>query len=271
MNQSLNNKIEKSYPLVGITGSDTRKILHFQIDNQEVLPGQFFMLNYKCSQKPFSVASCIGNKIEFTIEDRGECSNAMINARVGEYFGLTGPLGKTFNTVFDKYLLVGGGIGIAPIMFLAQYLINSNKKVDMLIGERTKKNIIYQKELNDLKKNNNFNIEIYTDDGSFGKQGFVTKDIENYISKNKYESICICGPERMMTAIIKLAEGKTQSLQVCMERYMKCGIGICGSCVMDDIGLRVCVEGPVFEYAELKSCKEFGLYHRDSHGIIEKF
>ncbi|MCK4797529.1 MAG: hypothetical protein KAT05_09120 [Spirochaetes bacterium] len=269
----LNNKIEKSFPLYKIEGNDNRKILYFKINEKKILPGHFYMLKYNGCQKPFSVSNYDGIKIGFMLENRGEYSKKMLNAKQGEYFGLTGPLGNSFNIDdFDNFLLVGGGIGIAPILFLANYITDKGKNVCLLIGEKNKKNFIYQDDIYNFNKLKNCSTSIYTEDGSVGIKGMVTKNIDDLIEKNNYDSICICGPEAMMKIVIERVRGKTNNIQVCMERYMKCGIGLCGSCVLDDIGLRVCEDGPVFSYYDtLINSKEFANYHRNSNGIIEKF
>lgn len=274
----LKNMIENSYTLTKKTGNNFRKILYFKIEKTKILPGQFYMLNYYGCQKPFSVSSYREfndnfAEISFIIEDRGECSKKMIYAKEGDYFGLTGPLGNGFEIEkFNDFLLISGGIGIATILFLANYLLLNNKNVTLLIGERTKENIIYDYELNNLINSKKLNLIIYTDDDSMGNKGFVTKDLNTIIKEKNFDSACICGPEIMMNIAIGIIKQKIPIIQICMERYMKCGFGLCGSCVLDDIGLRVCVEGPVLNYNEtLINCKEFSNYHRNSYGIIEKF
>ena len=228
------------------------------------------MLNYNLSQKPFSVSYYNNDIVGFTIEDRGETSNKMINSNIGDYFGLTGPLGSYFKMdKSEKLLLIGGGIGIAPLLYLTSYLIKKKKKADILFGGKDKYTLEFTKN---IKKNKNLNINIYSEDGSIGNKGLVTKDLDAYINKNKYDTLYICGPEIMMNIVINKIKSKIKNIQVCMERYMKCGLGICGTCTLDNTGDRVCVEGPVFQYNDsLINSKEFGIYHRNKNGIIEKF
>lgn len=265
MSNDIKNKIEKSYNLIDIKGNEIQKTLFFNIGKKEILPGQFFMLNYNISQRPFSVSHYDGNIIGFTIMDRGECSKNMLQANIGDYFGLTGPLGSYFKIKSEKsVLLVGGGIGIAPIYFLANSFKNKNIKIDILFGARNIKNFEFSFDLD-------LNVSYYTDDGSYGKKGFVTMDLEDIIGRNNYDALYLCGPEKMMVKVIEIAKKRIKNIQLSMERYMKCGVGLCGSCVLDDIGLRVCEEGPVFSYFDtIINCKEFGVYHRDQYGRIEK-
>ncbi len=268
-----NNLIERSYKLLDIYGSGKRRVLTFDVGiGHNILPGQFYMLNYLCNQKPFSVYAYNNNLLKFMIEDRGECSSAIINSKKGDYFGLTGPLGKGFEIgKYEKFLLISGGIGVAPVLFLTNYLLKNNKKIILLIGERNNDNIIYKEDLSRLDKA--IDLKIFTDDGSFGIKGFPTDKIEDILNKNKPDSVCICGPEKMMKiAIVKIKHYiKDDDIQICMERYMKCGLGICGSCVLDDVGLRVCADGPVFNHKELLNCTEFAVYHRDGNGVIQYF
>lgn len=270
MIQNIANKIEKSYPLIKARGNDIQKTLYFKVGKKDILPGQFFMLNYNVCQKPFSVSHYDGEVVGFTIQDRGECSRNMINAAPGEYFGLTGPLGNVFDVAsHETFLVIGGGIGTAPVYYLTDYLLKQGKKVDVLFGGRSKDNIDY---IEDLNTRDGCRMRLYTDDGSMGNKGFVTKDLDTLLAENTYDTVCLCGPEKMMAIVIEQINGKTESIQVCMERYMKCGIGLCGSCVLDDIGMRVCAEGPVFDYTKyLKLSREFGVYHRTGSGVIEKF
>lgn len=270
MNNNILEKIEKSYPVYKIVGNEKQKTLYFKIGKKDILPGQFFMLNYNISQKPISVSYYDNEIIGFTIEDRGETSGKMINSKIGEFFGLIGPLGNPFEiSDYKNILIIGGGIGVAPLYFLLNYILKYKKKVHAFFGAKSKSNLDFVEK---FKTNKDCLLNLYTEDGSLGDKGFVTKDLNKYIDKYKYDSICICGPEIMMNIVINKIKRKISNIQVCMERYMKCGLGICGTCVLDDTGERVCVEGPVFQYnSSLKKCKEFGNYHRNSNGIIEKF
>ena len=267
MQYDLSTKIEKSYPLLKKTGNERRALLQFRIGKKEVLPGQFFMLNYKLSQKPISVYNYDDGIVTFLVENRGKTTKAMIDVQEGKYFGITGPLGNSFKTdSFKNFLLIGGGVGVAPVISLAHKLTEEKKDFTLLLGEKTKENIIYLDDLKIFKDK-----VIYTDDGSFGKKGFPTEELDDLFDANTYDISCICGPEIMMKiSAEKILKLNKINIQICMERYMKCGIGLCGSCVLDDIGLRVCADGTVFDYQLLKNSSEFGNYKRDKSGVIEK-
>ncbi len=255
--------IEKSVKLLRISGNESIKTLEFEFYDCNIFPGQFFMLRYKKFQKPISVSGYKDGVISFTIQDRGCGSKEMINSIENDYFGLTGPLGNSFDlTNQESILILGGGIGIAPMLFLLEYLKNHHPKVNYraVFGSRNRTLIDYA--IHDDNK-----IDYFTDDGSYGVKGFIT---ESSLLKESYSKVYMCGPEKMMIAAYSIIREKNENIDISMERYMKCGIGICGSCVIDDLGERVCTEGPVFDIKKLLSTEEFGKYHRNSGGVIER-
>lgn len=276
--------IEKTYPIMKIENFGTgnlQKTFFFDIEddikehNMHIRPGQFYMLRTKLGQKPISVSHFDGKIIGFTILKRGNVTNDIVdNAKIGTYVGLVGPLGNYFElSENDKnIIIIGGGVGIAPVYNLAKYSLNkSNVKITALFGARTAVLSAFAQDL--PRKAKNFESRFYTDDDSGENHGFVTKDLDEIFSDQKFDSAYLCGPEKMMI----FASEQMRRLQpeirirISMERYMKCGIGLCGSCVLDDIGLRVCADGPIFDYDVLKRSQEFGKYHRDSHGIVNVF
>ena len=235
--KNMNSYIEKSFKLLKNIGDNSQKTLFFEIGIRDIYPGQFFMLNY-FGQKPISVSHYDGNIVGFTVQNRGKCTERMVNANIGDYFGLTGPLGnKFFTDDVDKILIIGGGIGIAPLYFLAKKLIRDGKNIDIYFGARTKTFFEFTFDIKDR-------VNYFTDDGTFGRKGFVTESL-TLLNKN-YDLLCLCGPENMMKKAFDIAKNSIKSIELSLERYMKCGIGICGSCVLDNIGVRVCSEGPVF-------------------------
>ena len=281
MNKQL---IEKTYPIIKIEDHNTdnqQKTFFFNIEEDiktnkiNVLPGQFYMLRTKLGQKPISVSHFDGKVIGFTVLKRGNVTADLIdNAQIGTYVGLTGPLGNTFDISAndENILIIGGGVGIAPVYNLTKYVLEKTDiKATALLGARTNSLSAFAQDL--PRQNDKFESRFYTDDDSGENQGFVTKDLEEIFSKQKFDSVYMCGPEKMMVIAAQQMR-KLQSdirIRISMERYMKCGIGLCGSCVLDDIGLRVCADGPVFDYNVLVKSKEFGKYHRDSHGVIHSF
>jgi len=110
---------------------------------------------------------------------------------------------------------------------------------------------------------------VATEDGSEGHGGLVTELMEAELKGKKFESILTCGPERMMYAVVSSGVKRGIRVQASLERHMKCGFGICGSCVLDSIGLRVCSDGPVFDGTTLLK-SEFGKRKRDASGGMVK-
>ncbi len=254
------NIIEKSYRLSDISGNSSIKKLVFDIGEADVIPGQFYMIRYNGTQKPISVADYTSGRISFIIQNRGCGTQKILDAQINDIFGLIGPLGNGFNTQKSgSALIVGGGIGIAPLLYLYKQLRMNGIKSDVVFGSR---NI----DLINFAIINNKSIEYFTDDGTYGSKGFVT---DSKSLSGIYHKIYICGPEKMMVAVYNKIKDKNKSIEVSMERYMKCGIGICGSCAIDGTGDRVCTEGPVFNIDSLIKTPEFGNYHRDSGGVIE--
>ena len=137
-----------------------------------------------------------------------------------------------------------------------------NIKVDAIIGADTKKNLLFA----DRFKKQGANITITTDDGSAGKKGFATQALEEKLKTQKYDAIYTCGPEIMMQNILKLGLKYKTEVQASLERWMKCGFGICGQCALDPSGLRVCKDGPVFKTEILKDIDGFGYTTRDKTG-----
>ena len=119
---------------------------------------------------------------------------------------------------------------------------------------------------NKLLQNNPHKVIVCTDDGSYGQKGFVTDTAEKLISESHFDGVYTCGPEIMMYKTVKSAFSKGLFVQASLERMMKCGVGICGSCCMgEDL---VCRDGTVFEGQHLMQNKEFGHFYRNKAGIL---
>jgi dihydroorotate dehydrogenase electron transfer subunit len=118
-------------------------------------------------------------------------------------------------------------------------------------------------------KNNSHKVIVTTDDGSYGEKGFVTEMVEKLVNQIKFDGVYTCGPEKMMYKTVHLAHSKGFFVQASLERMMKCGVGICGSCcVGEDL---VCKDGTVFDGDHLASNKEFGYFYRNKAGILQKY
>jgi dihydroorotate dehydrogenase electron transfer subunit len=109
-------------------------------------------------------------------------------------------------------------------------------------------------------------VLVSTDDGSAGSKGFVTELLKSVLQKNKVGKICTCGPEMMMKKVVEISDEFKTPCEISLERYMKCGLGVCGQCCADPLGIRMCTEGPVIKKETAKRISEFGKYRRDASG-----
>ena len=232
-------------------------------------PGQFVMLWLpRVDEKPFSVWTINENKFCVTVSAVGPFSKKLYGLKVGDKVGFRGPYGKNFTILKNKSIaLVGGGFGTAPLLFIAAQA--KNCKTDLLIGARNKKLIFGNKYAENL----GVNLHITTNDGSLGEKGFNTELFEKLLKAKKInpDMVYSCGPELMMQRVAEICQEQNIPCELSLERYMKCGFGVCGACTMDDSGFCVCKNGPIISGEKALRLSEFGKYHRDSVGVREKF
>lgn len=234
--------------------------------NLSARPGQFVMLWMPgVDEVPMSIGWQTDKEFYITIKKAGDCSSAIHEQiQVGDRLGIRGPFGNPFTYDGCKnVILVGGGSGTPPMLNLAQKLTVAKIKTTVLLGGRTKDHLLFEKKFKDLK----CEVHVATDDGSKGHKGFVTDLLKEELEKGGIDCVYTCGPELMMVNVAKMTHDYNTPSQVSMERYMKCGFGICGQCCMDDSGLRLCKEGPVLTGKRALQHPEFGKYHRDSAGV----
>ena len=238
--------------------------------SQRPLPGQFYMLWIPgVNQKPYSVSYYDGRLIGFTCKRRGCFSEKIFQLNPGDPLGLLGPLGQGFDLSHDNYLLVGGGIGAAPLLFSAIELQRMGKKVSLLFGAEGREWVdwidpILARGIPDYREM----IQYCTEDGSVGLKGMITDHLEEIIRQARPDYALLCGPELFTKKSIPILKKLEIDGQASIERMMKCGIGICGSCSVDHTGDRVCVEGPMFDFQYLQRMKEFGSYFMDESGAV---
>jgi dihydroorotate dehydrogenase electron transfer subunit len=226
----------------------------------DIDPGQFFMIWIPhVDEIPMSV-SYIDKRIKgITFKKVGNATEELFKLKVGDKIGIRGPYGNGFKINGKNILFVAGGTGIAMIAPSVERAIEKNIKTTVLLGVKNKNDLFFENRI----KNSGAELLVCTDDGSYGYNGFVTCLAEDKISNNKYDQILTCGPEVMMKKLFNIC--KHISFQASLERYMKCGFGLCGQCCVGD-GLRVCEEGPVFDEITLKNIEDFGSYKRDASG-----
>ena len=235
-----------------------------------VLPGQFAMVWIPgINELPMSVMiSQETGKAAFTVRKHGTASTGLFNLKTGQQIGIRGPYGNSFDLKHGKLLLVGGGTGLVPMMRLLTF-VKSTDDVTLLIGAKTKDEVFFEEMANNLLKNNTHKVIVTTDDGSYGEKGLVTDIVEKFVNQSKFDAVYTCGPEKMMYKTVQLSYSKGLFVQASLERMMKCGVGICGSCCVDED--LVCRDGTVFDGDHLSSNKEFGYFYRNKAGNFEKY
>ncbi|MDX1441017.1 MAG: dihydroorotate dehydrogenase electron transfer subunit [Nitrosopumilaceae archaeon] len=235
-----------------------------------VLPGQFAMVWVPgINELPMSVMiSDEKGKAAFTVRKHGPSSTGLFNLGVGQQIGVRGPYGNSFELKHGKILLVGGGTGLVPLMRLITF-VEPTDDVTVLIGAKTKEEVFFEGLSNELLTTNQHKVIVCTDDGSYGEKGFVTEMVEKILNQTHFDGVYTCGPEKMMYKTVQIANSKGIFVQASLERMMKCGVGICGSCcVGEDL---VCKDGTIFSGDHLSSNKEFGYFYRNKAGILEKY
>lgn len=257
-----------------LTESESVKTFIFDWDmensNLKPEPGQFMMIWNFEDEKPMSISKIDDekNEISISIKSIGPFTNKVHQLNIGDQLGLRGPYGHGFEINDSKKILaIGGGIGMAPMASFAEYALQNNLEVDVISAAATKNELLFVDRLQDVGAN----VVTCTDDGSCGFKGFATHRMEDLLKNNNYDLIVTCGPEIMMKGIVELAETNNIPCQVSMERWMKCALGVCGQCCVDDSGWRICKEGPVFWASELSHIKEFAKYRRDSSGTRHNY
>lgn len=261
----MSTTLPTTLPILSIEQANYRSItLTFENKLGTIKAGQFVMLWLPgVDEKPVSVAYADTKSIELTVSAVGPWSKEIQKLQVGQKLGLRGPFGNTFKLPRSKkpIVFVGGGFGVAPLYFLAHTAKQLKTPVDFIIGARNEAELLYVAKAKKVAK-----VHVTTDDGSVGTKGYSTNMLEKLFTKNKYAGVYSCGPEVMMKRVAELAITHKVPSQLSLERYMKCGFGICGSCCLDDSGERVCADGTIFDGQKVLREAEFGNYHRNSYG-----
>jgi dihydroorotate dehydrogenase electron transfer subunit len=225
----------------------------------EMLPGQFVQVWVENStatflRRPISIhyVDREKNELWLLVQKVGDGTRSMAKYRRGDRINLLLPLGNGFTmpspgTDKQKFLLIGGGAGVAPLLFLGDCLKTAGFEPVFLLGARTKDDML---QLDDFRKFGT--VYTTTEDGSHGEKGFVTH--HSILKNTRFDTIYTCGPKPMMMAVAGYAASNLISCEVSLENTMACGIGACLCCVEDtrEGNVCVCTEGPVFNIDKLK-------------------
>lgn len=223
-----------------------------------IKPGQFVNVEIKDAseiflRRPFSVFEVDqkNNTMSLIVKVLGRGSKKLTEIKKGEELSVIFPLGKsfTFPDSDEKILLVGGGSGVAPMLFLAKESGLPKNNVSLLLGARKKEDHI---DVEEYEKYGN--LYFTTEDGSFGEKGFVTQHSVFKDNLKYFDKVYACGPDAMMKSIAAEAKKANVFCEVSLENLMACGFGVCLCCIEPTVrgNLCVCTEGPVFNINDLK-------------------
>ncbi|MBQ8672594.1 MAG: dihydroorotate dehydrogenase electron transfer subunit [Bacteroides sp.] len=222
----------------------------------EMCPGQFAELRVDGSpttflRRPISInyVDRVKNEVWFLIQLIGDGTRQLGKAQPGDVINVVLPLGNGFTMpqkASDKLLLVGGGVGTAPMLYLGEQLAKRGCKPSFLLGARSEKDLLQLEQFATYG-----NVYTTTEDGSHGEKGYVTQ--HSILNKVAFEQIYTCGPKPMMMAVAKYAKENGINCEVSLENKMACGVGACLCCVENtsEGHLCVCKEGPVFNINKL--------------------
>ncbi len=238
-------------------------------DRIDARPGQFVMItDYQTGEKPFSLSGVEEGAFAVTLRAVGPFTENLSQLQVGDFVGIRGAFGSSFFVpAGERILLIGGGCGTPPLHFLARQLVRNRNTVLLLNGARTGAELLFGNRFEAL----GVQTRTTTEDGVSGTPGTVVDLAAQLLDGERFDHAYAAGPELMLVALHSLLSRNSIPHQFLLERHMKCGIGICGSCAMDDSGIRLCVEGPVVDDRVLATLTEFGTYRRDESGRKVRF
>lgn len=239
-------RIHARYVLIRLT--DTKPL-------PDMLPGQFVEVRVDGSpstflRRPISInyVDRAQNQLWLLVATVGEGTRTLATLLPGTVLNCVLPLGNGFTPVVSgqKVLLVGGGVGVAPLLYMGAQMHEQGIEPTFLLGARTQEDLLM---LDEFKKYGR--VFLTTEDGSVGEKGFVTN--HSILQQEQFDRISTCGPTPMMKAVARLARDKGIDCEVSLENLMACGLGACLCCVekTTEGNLCVCKEGPVFNINRL--------------------
>lgn len=242
-----NKKIGDDYALIKLLPMDGVRI-------PDVLPGQFVQVKIDNSartflRRPISVNNYFeeSGELWLLVRRAGDGTSHLMEVEQNQSLNLLLPLGNGFTKPESKgkMLLIGGGVGVAPLLYLGRKLMDAGVEFEFLIGGRSSRHLPEMDELEKLGK-----VNVCTDDGSYGIHGVVT---QHPVINQVFDRIYCCGPVPMMKAVAKVAKMSGTPCEVSLENMMACGLGACLCCVEKTVKGNVCVctEGPVFDIKQL--------------------
>jgi len=230
-------------------------------------PGQFLMIWIPgVDEIPLSILDVKeGYSVSVAVKNVGQATDALHRKKINDIIGVRGPFGNSFTQRKGRVLMVSGGTGAAPIVFLAKKLASRVSRLVFVIGAETGDEIPFKNRIEKELLGESVQLIVTTEDGSLGVKGLATDPLKALLSEEKFDMIYTCGPEQMTRKVFDLAEEHDVALEASLERLMRCAIGLCGSCLLGKY--RVCRDGPVFTADKLREVRnEFGILKRDLYG-----
>lgn len=215
---------------------------------------------------PLSILNADGSgTVSVAVRKVGKTTRALHRMKAGDVAGIRGPFGNSFAPSGRRILMVAGGTGTAPLLFLARKLVSEAMRIVFVQGANTRDELLFMAEIEGALRKERMELVATTEDGSCGIKGLCTEPIEEILKKERFDIIYSCGPEQMILKTFSLAEKHGIPMEASLERLMRCAMGLCGSCIIGRY--RVCRDGPVFSSRQLREMhKEFGISKRDFDG-----
>lgn len=224
-------------------------------------PGQFVMVWAPgVDEVPMAIWGGGDQPHKILIEGKGDCTKVLVAKKPGDRIGVRGPYGKPFQVRGKRILAVVGGTGTSPLVPFCEKARIAGATVDVVIGGRSQEFVLLRKEFQAAGAT----VHVSTDDGSEGFHGRSPDLALKLMKEQRYDDVVTCGPERMMRAVVDHAVAQDVPVQASLERWMKCAVGICDACLVDDV--RLCRDGPVLSREVLVRLQDFGKYERDPSG-----
>ena len=239
-------QIHARYVLIKLT--DDQKL-------PEMLPGQFVEVRVDGSPKTFlrrpisiNFVDREHNELWLLVATVGDGTRQLAKLQPGDLLNCILPLGNGFTPAktAEKLLLIGGGVGVAPLLYMGAEMAKNGQEPTFLLGARTKNDLLMLEEFKRYGR-----VYVTTEDGSEGEKGFVTN--HSLLTQEHFDRISTCGPTPMMKAVARYAKQSNTPCEVSLENLMACGLGACLCCVEKTVKGNVCVckDGPVFNINDL--------------------
>ena len=229
-------------------------------------PGQYVMIwNPDAEEVPMSLATIDDDGISSVlVQPVGDASEALCGLKKGDKVGIKGPFGNGYTILGASPLIVAGGTGVASLAPLAEALVTKDLKPTFVFGARSDDQLALRGRLERLLGDG---LLLATDDGSCGFKGFASECASTLMGKRDFDVVYTCGPELMMAAVFEEADERGIPVQASLERYIKCAVGLCGSCAIGPY--RICKDGPVLDSVQLREVRdEFGRTRMDPSGRV---